>query len=612
MQTQTDPTTTATQAKTKRRQAFVLDCERSSKIAVVQAFGAWVRKWFDPRPGVSTKTPKNDRRWHDRPNGKMSPVDLRKHVQGKQSLAVTWGDNARVRVIDADAHGMASPLDALATLWDAVRALHLGRDKWIGPLVEGAIPGGVQLDGVIVTTPNGLHYLEHLEEPWQGDTQRDDAARTTRALRAMCIDVRPGRIEVFPSPNGQARLPLGFGCSFVHPPVGKVDVERGLDILEALRPVSRTFDALGDEHSRVADGAMDDGTMDGASDEPSWLAMFGNAEELDDREVITQPKRPSRWRKVDANKTRVTLNEGRGFSGRRVPPSGKSAFVEKMESVLLDGASAGNRNSQLWELCILHRCTWGMSREDSDDRITSWIDLAPHASKDLADTSHSARRSAKRLVHRHLDRIDAGLASGRFYQLGARKTDSPKRDPLLLQADRPEELDELVTIGNDFLRGTTFLERLPAWMQRAVPRLIGGVVKWSRGGKIALPSVAISRYAGTKASRPCPFTGEIRPSYQILLEALRRVGVIGGLLAVPNRGKRLAGVYESNVCRDVVVETPVVVVATWPKHRNVKRSAASWKRAPLVTGWRRVRSVSTPSVRAESVQSVASRGRGPP
>ncbi len=603
-----DHVTAKAQAKIKRRESFVLDCERSSKIPVVQAFGSWVRKWFDPQWGVSTKSPGNNRRWHDRPNGKMSPVDLRKHVQGKQSLAVTWGDNARVRVIDADAHGMASPMDALPTLWEAIRALHLGRDIMVPMLVNGAIPEDVKLDGVIVTTPNGLHYLEFLDEPWQGDTQRDDVARTTRALREMCVEVRPGRIEVLPSPNGQARLPFGYGCTFVWPPLGKVATERGLEILEALQPVARTFEALGEGHRREDVERV--GEL--VDDEPTWLQCSEQSESFVDPVVILPVKKQSRWRKTPRNKEGVTLYEGEGFSGGRSVPSGKSAFVEKMEAVLRNGASAGNRNSQLWELCILHRCTWGMSREDSEDRITRWAETAPHTSKDLADTSRAARRATKRLIVKHLDRIDAGLASGRFYQLGARKSDTPKREPLLLQVDLSEELGELEAFGNDFLRGTNFMHDLPAWMQRAVPRIIGGIVKWSRNGKIAIPTAAVSRFAGTKKSKRCPFTGEMRSSYKILLDALQRFGVIGGLLAAPSRGKRLAGVYESNVCRDVVVEAPVVVVAMWPKHRNVKRSAAPWKRAPYVMGCRRVKTGTRAWNGSSCKRDVVSPGRGPP
>ena len=74
-------------------------------------------------------------------------------------------------MIDADAHGKSSPLDALPTLWDAIRALH--RARWMArPLVNGAIPDGVRLDGAIITSPNGLHYIEVTEAPWNGDTLR--------------------------------------------------------------------------------------------------------------------------------------------------------------------------------------------------------------------------------------------------------------------------------------------------------------------------------------------------------------------------------------------------------------------------------------------------------
>jgi hypothetical protein len=252
-----------------------------------------------------------------------------------------------------------------------------------------------------------------------------------------------------------------------------------------------------------------------------------------------------------------------------------------MERVLLNGASSGFRNLQLWELCILHRCTWGLTREESEARITTWMETARHTSKDLSDTTPSARRSAKRLVHRHLDRIDAGLVSGRFFQLGAQKTDAPNRDPLLMQVELSKELGELETLGSEFLRGTTFLQGLPEWMIKAVPRIIGGIVKWSRNGRIAIPTSALERYAGTKKSKPCPFTGEMRPSYQILRDALQRFGVIGGLLVAPNPRTRLASVYESNVGRDVKPENSVVVAA-WPKHRNVRRKDASWRQSAIV------------------------------
>lgn len=571
-----DHPTAKAQVKIKRREAFVRDCEQSRQMPTVQAFKVLVDDLFDPQRGFSTKSPKKDRKWFDRVNARISPADLRKHVEHKQSLAVTWGPNARVRVLDADAHGKDSPLDALPTLWDAIRALHIGRGKWLGPLVDGAIPDSVELDGAIVTSPNGLHYIERTEAPWNGDTLRADVARVTACLREQCVDVRPGVLEVLPSPNGQSRLPLGHGCTFVHPSLGAVDVVTGVELLGGLQPVSRTFDALGEGH-RWEDVAR----VDAIEDEPSWLEQFGDTEHFESTDVVTPPKRRPTWRKRNPQTKGETLYEGRGSSGERSVRSGKSAFVEKMERVLLSGASTGLRNSQFWELCILHRCTWGLTREDSEARITTWMENARHTSKDLSDATPSARRSAKRLVHRHLDRIDAGLASGRFFQLGARKTDAPNRDPLLMQAELSNELGELETLGHEFLRGTALLQGLPEWMTKAVPRIIGGIVKWSRNGRIAIPTSALERYAGTKKSKPCPFTGEMRPSYQILRDALQRFGVIGGLLVAPNRGTRLAGVYESNVGRDIKPENSVVVVA-WPKHRNVRRKDAPWRQSAIV------------------------------
>ena len=128
------------QAQIRRRNAFKRACERSLEIPGVREFDSWVRDLFDPRQGVSTKRPGKDQHWFDNAKGFPTPVRLRQHVEHKESLAVTWGPRARVRMIDADAHGKSSPLDALPTLWDAIRALHIGRGGWLGPLVNGAIP----------------------------------------------------------------------------------------------------------------------------------------------------------------------------------------------------------------------------------------------------------------------------------------------------------------------------------------------------------------------------------------------------------------------------------------------------------------------------------------
>lgn len=603
MSSKPNPQAPDAQAQIRRRNAFKRACERSLEIPGIREFESLVRELFDPQTGVSTKRPGKDRHWFDNAKGFPTPVRLRQHVEHKESLAVTWGPRARVRMIDADAHGKSSPLDALPTLWDAIRALHIGRGGWLGPLVDGAIPDGVELDGAIVTSPNGLHYLEVTEVPWSGDTLRDDVARVTACLREQCVDVRPGVIEVLPSSNGQSRLPLGHGCAFVFPDRGAVDVETGLSILRGLRPVPRTFDALGEGHRR------EDFERVEMVEEPSWIASFDELEQLPTLDVVTLPKRDTSWRKLRSIRPREPLYEGRGSSGKCRSWSGKSPFVERMEQVIRDGASAGQRNRQLWDLCILHRLTWGGSREEVEDRVSAWFETAPHSSKDLSNLTHSKRRSARRLLHRHLDRIDRGLVTGRFYQLGARKSDSASRDAMLLVASTPEEASELVALGDDYLRGTTLLDGLPEWMQSVLPKLVGAVVKWSRRGRIVLPTSTLEFYAGTKASRTCPFTGERRASYRLLLDALQRCGVIGGVVAGANHGKRLASVYESNVGRDV---KSVIVVAAWPKHRNMTRKEAPWKRGPFVVRrWVKVAGESSRKV-ALWTKTVDVVERGPP
>jgi hypothetical protein len=385
MPTKTDHSAPSAQAQNQRRNAFLRACERSLEVPGVREFESLVRELFDPRQGVSTKRPGKDRHWFDNTKGFVTPVRIRQHVEGKESLAVTWGPRARVRVIDADAHGKASPMDALPALWDAIRALHIGRGGYLGPLVDGTIPDGVELDGVIVTTPNGLHYIEITEAPWLGDTLHDDVARVTACLREQCVEVRPGRIEVLPSSNGQARLPLGHGYSFVYPSLGCVDVETGVAVLRTMRPVSRTFDALGQGHRREDFLAGVDHSQDD---------QFGFAEQLDSPEVIHLPKRRSTWRKAPPNRPRETLYEGRGLSSRGESWSGKSPFVSKMEQVIRDGASAGSRNHQLWELCILHRLTWGKTRDDVESQISAWFEEAPHTSNDLSGLTPAKRRAS--------------------------------------------------------------------------------------------------------------------------------------------------------------------------------------------------------------------------
>jgi hypothetical protein len=530
-----------------------------------------VQGWFDPLIGVSTKRPGKDAWWNFCAKGRVSPVRLRKHAAGKESLAVTWGPWARVRVIDADAHGKASPLDALPTLWDAIRALHLGRGTYVGPLVDGEIPADVVLDGVIVTSPRGLHYIEITLCPSDDDTQADDKARVTFALRDQCVPVRYGELEVLPSSNGQSRLPLGHGCEFVYPLLGKIDLETGVAVLRGLRPVSRTFDALGPCPQPTA-----------AEVAPNDLVGVGanqcEAANVHESRASLAWKRFAKARhgKMPASDLGDTLYEGRGYLNRSTK---RSAFVEQMKQVLANGADVRQRNSQFWNLCILLRLTWGLSRADAEKRIAEWIDNAPHTSRDLRD--RTKRRAAHRLLRKHLNTIDAGLVSGRFYQHGFRKLGGPISEPLLLVPETNEEVAELERIGDEYLCGTSFLSEAPAWAQRGFRQAIGGILKWSRDGRIVIPGRTLQVYARTKQTKRCPFTGKMVPAYKVLRTLVERAGVIGGVVAEASREKRLAAVYESHVGQDVKPEKPVVDVASWPKHRNVKRKDATWKREPF-------------------------------
>lgn len=546
--------------KDKNRLAVQRANERAKLVPGVMAFGALVQDWYDPQVGIGTRTP-NAKKWFTS-DRMVTPERLRKHTAGKESLAVTWGDEARVRVIDADVPEGHDPLDALPRLWDAIRALHLGRGGYVGPLVNGAIPEGIVLDGVIVTTPAGLHYIEITERPTFGDTLRNDVARVTHALRDQCVDVRYGHIEVLPGTNGQSRLPLGHGCAFVYPPLGKVDLETGVRTLRSLRPVTRYFPGLGPEFAEPPEAIHEE--------EPIPAEPITENPVVEETRAALALRRFAQLRNGNppANQTggNASTKGGVRQEEQRHTPG---TFREKMEPVLRDGAATSQRNRQFWDLCILHRLTWGLPRDEAESHLTEWLDTAPHTSRDLRDRSRSARRAAQRLLHRHMDRIDAGLESGRFWLRAECASSERVGDPLLLVPETSEELAELHRLGAERLANVSMPD-LPRWLRASLPRLVGAVMKWSRDGRIALPTATLEAYCKTRQAKRCPWTGKVMAAYRIALVALERLGVLGGVVKSWRKNERLAAIYE--------VKAPRIVVAAWPKHRNVKRKDAPWKR----------------------------------
>jgi hypothetical protein len=556
----------------------------------VTTLADWVRRTFDPQTGASVRGPRAVR-WFHVPKGFPGRKMLTPHLRGKQSVAVTWGPHANIRILDADAHDGAAPLSVLSVLWEGIQALHYGRGKVLPDLVGRALPthhpdgSPVVLDGVIVTTPRGLHYIELLE-PSSEDTPVVDKARVIETLRHYGVAVRYGRLEVFPNGNKQSRLPLGYGCEFVWPALGKVDAAKGIEILSSLRPVSRAFpERDGASETNVCEATQDADKLETTDNE--------NVCEYDSAEPTFAPETrfmlarrrfcEARSAKSSGNRWGATLDEEGAFPRKG---TGQSAFVEKMQTVLRDGATAGQRNREFWELCILLRLAWGWSREDVETRVADWIEHASHTSADLSHLDVPKRRIALRHLRRLLDKLDVGLASGKFFQLGARKSGRTSRDPLLLMPETPDELAELVELGTAELQrvtGTSMLDGLPTWLQRTLPALVGGIRKWGRDGRIAMPRRTLEAYAHTKKSKRSPFDGVLRPASTVMRECLERFGIIGGVATAAVKGRRLAAVYESNV------GAPKIVVAAWPRHRSVKRKDAPWRRSPFVTvrRWRR-------------------------
>ena len=567
--------------KQKRAAAYARANARANMVDGLFGFKILVDELYNPQTGVSTKRPGADRDWFAFANGFVSSSRLLRHVQLKESLAVTWGQKATVRVIDADAHGLNNPMAALPTLWRAIQALHLGREVLLPELVNGRVPDGILLDGIIVTSPNGLHYIERTATPVDGDCLDADLARIHECFRLYNVTIRPGMLEVLPSTNGQSRLPLGPGCEFVYPSEGAVSFQAGAVILGSLERVSRVFPDVVKARTCLVPTSYEGEKVlcseSAQAVEPEPCAAERGSYDVDEEamqqayeEYAAMPPspvysiKPANPKFADAKKLHRQVSKSVSsptnlvptfYEGRKVLGSGETQteFVERMERLLVDGAGAGQRNEEFWDLCFYIRLTRGYTNEQTEQRILSWIEKAPHASADLSNLNTTKRKAAHRLLRGHIRRIEAGLASGKFFQAGdgadRARSSSKVGDALLLCVTSTEQEYEFRQTGLDFLQdafGESLLVTMPEWVKDRLPVLVGAIAHYSRNGTIALPTWTVKEYACSRMSKADPTDGVKRPAYKILINLLERFGVVSGIIRKANKLQRLAAVYETN------------------------------------------------------------------
>lgn len=535
-----------TQGKTRAQRAAdeLRANERARTVPGIFALEVLVNDLYSPARGVSTKRPRDDV-WTFKRGCAFGAHDLKRHVEQKESLAVTWGERANVRVIDVDAHDGSDPKTVLPVVWEQMQALHYARGIVIPDMKGTEIPkmldgSPLPIAGVIVTTPRGAHYEERLEAS-EEETAYADKMRVEACLERYGVANIDGKVEVMPNGNNGSRLPLGYGCEFLWPPVGKVDLATGIEILSSLRPVPREFsDFPFVVPRRDQDVPLEEFIVCTMRDEEPICEY--------DPDEPTFPAPPSVVLDSTLDLVPQIYEEGGVPKRRASNPKGPSEFTVEALRVRVEGASRGKRNREMYNQVFLHRCTKGMSREAVVVEMTRWIDDAPHASADLRDVS--MRDAMIKHVHRLLNNIDAKLASGQLYQLGA-SCSSESWDPLLLCVETDEQRAAFIEAGKAELRraddGSSMLDGLPAWMQTSLPAFVGAVKHYTVGGRIMIPVNAAKDYARTKMSKKCPWTGVEKPAYAILLDALARFGIIGGLLSAGNAAKKKASVYESNV-----------------------------------------------------------------
>jgi hypothetical protein len=375
-----------------------------------------------------------------------------------------------------------------------------------------------------------------------------------------------GITEVMPNRNGGSRVPLGYGCEFIWPPVGRVDLAAGVEILSSLKPVPREFSDFPFEVPRRDQDIPMEEFIEYTTPAEEPISEY-------DPDEPTFPALPAPQSVVLKCKRDLVpqIYEAGGVHKRS---AAGEVFIRETELVRENGAARGKRNRELWNLCFLLRLTQGLSREAAVAELTTWLDSASHTSADLSD--RSKRNANLRQVERLMNKLDAGIVSGRFYVGGSGRA-SASWDPLLMYPNDKTLLPTFAEVGKTELRrpdGASMLDGLPSWMQTTLPALVGAIKRYTVNGRITMPVSALKSYARTNTSKRCPWTGDERPAYQVLLWALARFGIIGGVISGWSAAKGKATLYESNV------KMPVVVA--YPEPHNVKRSAVRWRQSPLL------------------------------
>ena len=203
---------------------------------------------------------------------------------------------------------------------------------------------------------------------------------------------------------------------------------------------------------------------------------------------------------------------------------------------------------------MFYRLTRGFSRDETESRVMRWIDDAPHTSGDLSNLTTAKRAAAIRTLRTHLNKLDAKLASGEFYQLGNgterhERSTTKAGDAVLLNPTSHEQRESFRDAGIEFLRapnGDSLLTVMPDWICSTLPILVGAIMHWSRNGAIAIPTATVKEYAGTCKPKVNPIDGTKKPAYMVLIALLEHFGVVAGIVRKAHKANRLAAIYETN------------------------------------------------------------------
>lgn len=543
---------------------------------------------FDPRPGISTKTTsRKNAEWFWNAKGWLTPARLLRHLSCKEWVAVTWGRYANARVIDADYHTpfgteptALDQLAALERLWYVVRQLHMSRyGRFLPPLKDGKIPDGVHIDGLILTSPRGFHYIEVLKRKGPHQKYLKDADTMAEFMDVYGIETGPGKLEVFPSSNNQSRLPFGQGCTFFYPAHNPQSLQEVVTIVQRLPRVERTFADVEDikkltnklvDTSYEGEGVSDvvvtsavdpDAELDSIATEYERLRAEHDDLYFAMEHAVLQPraKKVNKYRAlhIAARRDLRAMGSGvRDFIGacsmrdenipkrsaeeRLVGDTTKgSEWVRRVGAALREGSARGERNKTTWNVIFLLRLTFGWSRESVEAKMAEWIYDLSHGSADLS--TRVGVRAEHRRIKKLLDRIDVGLENGKYYQAGRSGKMGP---PLLLHGIDIEVQARWMRRGRVFLGN--LLDGMPVWIQNTMPSLVGAILEQQRDGQLIMSARTLQTFANTPQSKVDPYTGESHSAYKILMSLLERWGVVIGVSVVADRGKRKATIFSVN------------------------------------------------------------------